>query len=156
MKRDQLAKRLETRWRELYDAVQGLSEDALQEPGVVGHWSIRDVLAHVTTWEEEVLKALPIILDGGPLPHYSTLYGGIDAFNAQAHERKEGFTLEQVLNEVKENPPTPPILPGQRPGRSLRTGKPLPAAVASRHLRPLPRARQANPHLATSSLPLIP
>ena len=102
MKRDQLAKRLETRWRELYDAVRGLSEDALLEPGVVGHWSIRDVLAHVTTWEEEVLKALPIILDGDPLPRYSTLYGGIDAFNAQAHERKEGFTLDQVLDELKE------------------------------------------------------
>ena len=102
MKRDQLAKRLEARWRELHDAFQGLSHHVLLDPGVVGPWSIRDVLAHVTTWEGEALKALPVILDGVPLPRYSTLYGGIDAFNAQAHKQKEGLTLEQVLKGLEE------------------------------------------------------
>ena len=68
----------------------------------MGRWSIRDVLAHVATWEEEALKALPVILDGGRLPRYSNLYGGIDAFNAQAQERKQGLTLEQVLEEMEE------------------------------------------------------
>ena len=153
MKRDQLAKRLETRWRELYDAVQGLSEDALLEPGVVGPWSIRDVLAHVTTWEEEVLKALPVILDGGPLPRYSTLYGGIDAFNAQAHERKEGFTLDQVLDELKET--------HQRLLSFLNSVPDAAFARENRFLRrlrqdtygPLPRARPANPLLASSRCP---
>ena len=86
MKRDQQAMRLEARWRELHHAFQGLSHDALLEPGVVGPWSIRDVLVHVATWEEEAMKALPVILDSGPLPRYSTFYGGIDAFNAQAQE----------------------------------------------------------------------
>ena len=102
MKRERLFERLESRWRELHDAFNGLSCDALLEPGVVGRWSIRDVLAHVTTWEGEALKALPVILDGGPLPRYSTLYGGIDAFNAQSQERKRGLTLEQVLKGLEE------------------------------------------------------
>ena len=102
MKRDQLAKRLDVRWRELHDAFQGLPQNVLLEPGVVGHWSIRDVLTHVATWEEEVLKALPVILEGGPLPRYSTLYGGIDAFNAQAHERKQGLSLEEVWKGLQE------------------------------------------------------
>ena len=102
MKRDQLAMRLEDRWRELHDAFQGLSHDALLEPGVVGPWSIRDVLAHVATWEEEALKALPVILDSGPLPRYSTLYGGIDAFNAQAQEWKATLTLEQVFQALED------------------------------------------------------
>ena len=34
------------------------------EPGVVGNWSVKDVLAHVTTWEEEAQKYLPAILEG--------------------------------------------------------------------------------------------
>ena len=73
------------------------------EPGVVGHWSIRDVLVHVATWDEEALKALPIILDGGRLPRYSDLYGGIDAFNAQAQENKRGLSLEcRCLAEFEE------------------------------------------------------
>ena len=102
MKRDQLAMRLEDRWRELHDAFQGLSHDALLEPGVVGTWSIRDVLAHVATWEEEALKALPVILDSGPLPRYSTFYGGIDTFNAQAQEWKATLTLEQVFQALED------------------------------------------------------
>ncbi len=102
MKRDQLAMRLEARWRELHAAFQGLSHDALLEPGVVGPWSIRDVLAHVATWEEEAMKALPVILDNGPLPRYSTFYGGIDAFNAQAQEWKATLTLEQVFQALED------------------------------------------------------
>ena len=102
MKRERLEERLESRWQELHDAFDGLSNDALMEPGVVGPWSVRDVLAHVTTWDEEALKALPIIVQGGRVPRYSTLYGGIDAFNAQVQERKTGLSQEQVLTELEE------------------------------------------------------
>ena len=31
----------------------GLSDVRPMEPGVTGAWSVRDILAHVTTWEEE-------------------------------------------------------------------------------------------------------
>jgi hypothetical protein len=51
------------------------------EPGVTGDWSVRDILAHVSTWEEEALTHLPLILEGGTPPRYSVRYGGIDAFN---------------------------------------------------------------------------
>ncbi len=101
MKRGRLYERLESRWRELHDAIQGLSDDSLLEAGAVGQWSIRDVLAHVTAWDEEALKALPVILEGGRVPRYSTLYGGIDAFNAQAQGRKMGLSLEQVFAELE-------------------------------------------------------
>jgi hypothetical protein len=37
----------------------------MMEPGVTGAWSVRDTLAHVTSWEEEALKHLPLILKGG-------------------------------------------------------------------------------------------
>ena len=102
MKRERLNERMESRWWGLYDSFQGLSRQTLLEPGVVGHWSIRDVLAHVATWDEEALKALPVILEGGRVPRYSTLYGGIDAFNAQAQDRKQDSPLGQVFTELEE------------------------------------------------------
>lgn len=102
MKRERLEERLESRWRELHDAFDELSDDALMEGGVVGPWSVRDLLAHVTTWDEEALKALPVIVEGRRVPRYSTLYGGIDAFNAQSQGRKQGLSLEQVLTELEE------------------------------------------------------
>ena len=74
----------------------------MTEPGVTKAWSVRDILAHVTTWEEEALKHLPLILKGGKPPRYSVTYGSISAFNAQMTERKKGLSLPQVLRELND------------------------------------------------------
>ncbi len=65
------------------------------------NWSVKDILAHVTTWEEEALKYLPLILTGGKPPRYSQ-YGGIDAFNAQMAEQKRGLALSEVQRQLDE------------------------------------------------------
>jgi hypothetical protein len=79
-----------------------MSDSQLTEPGVVGDWSVKDILAHVTTWEEEALKYLPLIAQGGRPPRYSVKYGGIDAFNAQVTERNRGLSLAEVLRQRDE------------------------------------------------------
>jgi hypothetical protein len=79
-----------------------LSDAQLREPGVAGNWSVKDILAHVTTWEEEALKYLPLIVKGGRPPRYSVKYGGIDAFNAQMTEQKRGLSLADVLDQLDE------------------------------------------------------
>ena len=95
----QLLKRLEAAWRAFTQSYAGLPEPDLLEPGVTGAWSVRDIIAHVTTWEEEALKHLPLILRGGQPLRYSVTYGGIDAFNAQATEQKKHFSLADVLRQ---------------------------------------------------------
>jgi hypothetical protein len=77
-----------------------LSERELLQPGVTGVWSVRDIIAHVTTWEEEALEHLPLIAKGGTPPRYSVRYGGIDAFNAQMTARKSGLPLAEVLRQA--------------------------------------------------------
>jgi hypothetical protein len=79
-----------------------LSELQMAEPGVMGSWSVKDIIAHVTWWEEEALKHLPLILKGGKPPRYSKTYGGIDAFNAQMTEQKRDLSLPQVLRQMNE------------------------------------------------------
>jgi hypothetical protein len=101
MKRDQLLQRLETAWTALKESYAGLSDSQLTEPGIMGDWSVRDMLAHVTTWEEEALKYLPLLLTGGRPPRY-TQYGGLDAFNAQMTEQKRGLRLSDVLRQLDE------------------------------------------------------
>jgi hypothetical protein len=96
-KRQQLLKRLEKAWLDFEGSYAGLSESEIQEPGVTGAWSVRDIIAHVTTWEEEALKHLPLVLRGEKPPKYSVTHGGIAAFNAQATEQKKSLSLQQVL-----------------------------------------------------------
>jgi hypothetical protein len=67
------------------------------EPGVIGTWSVKDIIAHVTAWEEEALAHLPLILAGGKPPRYSVTHGGINAFNAQMTQRNRERPLSEVL-----------------------------------------------------------
>jgi len=75
----------------------GLPNSRLTEPGVTADWSVRDVIVHVTWWEEEALRHLPLIIAGGRPPRYSVAYGGIDAFNALMAERKRDLALTDIL-----------------------------------------------------------
>lgn len=96
-----LVARLDSAWAELRDSYEGLSESELTRPGALGEWSVKDVLAHVTTWEEEALKHLPTIARGERPPRYAS-EGGIDAFNARMAERKRDLSLETVLARMDE------------------------------------------------------
>ena len=102
MTREQVLKKLDDAWFALKESYAGLADSQLLEPGVTGKWSVRDVLAHITTWEEEALKYLPLILEGGTPPRYSTKYGGIDAFNALMTKQKAGLAPSDVLKQLDE------------------------------------------------------
>lgn len=97
--RDGLLQRLDSAWQALKQSYAGLSDLELQEAGVTGAWSIKDIIAHVTWWEEEALTHLPLILAGGRPPRYSVTYGGIDAFNARMTEQRRDLTLTEVLRQ---------------------------------------------------------
>ena len=99
MDRSQLLKRLDKAWEAFKESYAGLSDSELMESGVTDAWSVRDIIAHVTWWEEEALTHLPEMLRGRRPPRYSVLYGGIDAFNAQMAERKQALSLAGVLRE---------------------------------------------------------
>ncbi len=96
-----LRQRIEAEWRALQESYAGLSDARLTEPGVAGAWSVKDILAHVTTWEEEALKHLPLIIEGGRPPRY-VRYGGIDAFNALMTEQKRALSFADVLTQLQE------------------------------------------------------
>jgi hypothetical protein len=102
MDRRRLRRRLDGAWAEFNASYAGLSDAELMKPGVTGAWSVRDILAHVTTWEEEALTHLPLILQGGTPPRYSVEYGGIDAFNARMTQQKAGLSLATVRRQLGE------------------------------------------------------
>jgi len=101
MDQGHLLTRLEKAWREFLESHAGLSDLQMIKPGVTGNWSVRDILVHVTTWEQEALKHLPTILKGGKPERYSVTHGGINAFNRIMTEQKKGLTLAEVRRELE-------------------------------------------------------
>jgi hypothetical protein len=102
MDKRQFLKKLDQAWAAFEASYAGLSETQLAEPGVADDWSVKDILAHVTTWEEEALKYLPLILADGTPPRYSTQYGGIDAFNAQITKQKRRLSIAEIRGRLAE------------------------------------------------------
>jgi hypothetical protein len=99
MTTDQVLERLGNAWSAFEDSYAGLSEPELLIPGVTGQWSVRDIIAHVTWWEEEALKHLPLVREGGRPTRYSVKYGGINAFNALMTEQRRQLSLAEVLRQ---------------------------------------------------------
>src|SRR5258705_9999854 len=102
MDRQQLLKQLDKQWMGFKESYAGLADSQMTAPGVTGNWSVKDIIAHVTWWEEEALKHLPLINKGGRPPRYSAAYGGIDAFNALMTERRRAHPLSDVLRQRDE------------------------------------------------------
>ena len=98
MSKEKFLDRINTLWQDFIDSYQGLSSEQMEKPGVAGKWSVSEIIAHVTIWEAESLKHLPIILAGEKPPRYSTTYGGIDAFNAQAMNEWKNVSLAEILS----------------------------------------------------------
>ena len=101
MDKQRLLRRLDKSWAAFKESYAGLPDPRLTAAGVTGDWSVKDILAHVTTWEAEALKYLPLIIAGGRPPRY-TRYGGIDAFNAKMTEEKRGLSLSEVLRQLED------------------------------------------------------
>jgi hypothetical protein len=97
----EVVKRLDSAWAAFQESYAGLPAERLTEPGATGDWSVKDTLAHVTTWEEEALKYVPLLIEGGRPPRYAS-YGGINAFNARMVEQKRGLPLSEVQRQMND------------------------------------------------------
>lgn len=102
MNRQQLLGKVDAGWTAFRESCAGLTDAQLVQPGVTGDWSVKDIIGHVTAWEEEALKHLPHILEGKRPPKYADLYGGIDAFNALKTEENRARPLAEVLARLDE------------------------------------------------------
>ena len=68
----------------------------MEEPGVVGPWSTKDLLGHVTTWEVEMMVNVQRVVDGLEMKRYPD----IDAFNADASAPKRAMSVEDLRQEL--------------------------------------------------------
>ncbi len=96
--------RLEQERARLEELVASLPTGEMAEPGVVGDWSVKDVLAHLADWEAHMLVWLEAARAGqavaGPEPGLS--WRQIKAFNRRLYERHREETLAAVRTSFRE------------------------------------------------------
>ena len=99
MTKDEIMDALEDEREKFMDAIEGLSEEALQEPGVNGDWSVKDILFHLSMWEAELVKLLWQAAQG-ITP--TTVYFGsltVDELNAAWQVQAQTRPLQLVMDD---------------------------------------------------------
>jgi uncharacterized protein (TIGR03083 family) len=97
MKRDELLAVLETARARLDGALDGLEPDELTVPGPVGEWSVKDVLAHITAWDVDLLTNLGNFKRGQKPGRTAWDSSGIQAQNTAWYAELQDRPLERVV-----------------------------------------------------------
>src|SRR5579859_2855855 len=82
----------------MLQALDGLSPDAMLRPGVVGMWSVKDILAHLAIWQSELITALSQLEWPDRVPEIVQIED-IDEFNAQEYRANVRRSLDVVLED---------------------------------------------------------
>lgn len=101
MNRDEILNALEDEREKFLEAIEGLPEEALLEPGVVGEWSIKDLMAHISMWEAWLIRLLWQISQG-ETPTRLIPAEQVDEVNAAWHAQAKDRPLEQVMEDFRQ------------------------------------------------------
>ncbi len=97
--KSELLERIQTEHEKLSETLQGLSEPDMLQLGVTEEWSVKDVLAHLTDWEQRLLNWYQAGLRGQvpPLPAPGMTWAELPALNAQIVERHRRTALNRIM-----------------------------------------------------------
>jgi hypothetical protein len=136
--RSELLEAIRTEHNRLEVTLAQLDEAQMIRPGVVGDWSVKDILAHIVAWEQRMVRWVGEALQG-KLPADPDNWDQVHALNAQIYQENRDRSLADVLEEfprsyqealhVAETTGEKDLLD---PGRfAWREGKPLWKVVAA-------------------------
>lgn len=102
MEKSQIIYDLEASREEFLDAIAGLEDEEMLEPGVVGEWSIKDLLAHISRWEGELVTML-FQARAGKKPDRAEISGQqqIDELNARWHRESRDRSLDLIKSDFR-------------------------------------------------------
>ncbi len=92
---------VQTDRRQLEKYLSRLTPEQMEQPGVVGEWSVKDVLAHLADWERLCITWIEQWLQGKtpqvPAPGFT--WKDLDRINQQIYERNCRRGLQDVLGD---------------------------------------------------------
>lgn len=99
MTRDEILDALEDEREKFLEAIDGLTDRQIQMPGVVGEWSVKDIMIHLSAWEAEVVKLLWQAKNGQKPSSMHFTQVDVDATNQQWFSDYHSRSLERVQDD---------------------------------------------------------
>ena len=100
--KEEVYSQLEAARKELMAVVDGLTPDQMAIP-VFADWSVKDILAHIASWEEYALPDFKRVARGHMPALASFREPEVDKWNALLMSLRRNFPLDQVMYELEAN-----------------------------------------------------
>lgn len=107
--------------------LEGLPKTEWKTPGVCGTWSVKDIIAHLASYEHLLVDVLSTFLDGGPTPYLEKMGTlGPLGFNDAEVASRQDKTIDDVLAEYNNTHTQTMALAGRIPPETYRQNGTLP------------------------------
>jgi hypothetical protein len=83
--------------------LEAFPASAVDLSGACGFWSVKDIIAHLASYELALIDVLSTFTGSGPTPYLDKVTGGGgQAFNDAEVSRRHGMTMREVLTEFED------------------------------------------------------
>lgn len=102
MKKSELLDWLQEEYRQWGALLDEVGPTRMEQPGVNGDWSMKDIVAHLTGWNRRLASHLQAAQRRGPEPSppWPAHLQGDDEINAWIHESNRARSVREVLVET--------------------------------------------------------
>lgn len=103
MRRAELVAQLNSEQEAWEQLLAQIGEGRMEQPGVAGAWSIKDVVAHLTAWRRRTVGRLEAVAHGRPepVPPWPSELHDDDEINAWFHARDRDKSVAETLAESR-------------------------------------------------------
>jgi hypothetical protein len=103
MSKAELLRDLDEEYKQWEALLAEIGGQRMEQPGVAGHWSVKDIVAHITSWRRRTVQRLQSVVSGEPLPPppWPADLKEDDAINDWFYERERGKSVRDVLDDSR-------------------------------------------------------
>ena len=83
-------------WMSLQSILDFVPDGNMENPGVIDGWSVKDIIGHITTWEDIIIDIIRAKLSNR---EYIRPYEDLNDFNVHQVEMKKSLSLEEIKDK---------------------------------------------------------
>ena len=105
MSKPELLNWLQDEYQQWEELLNQIGPERMEQPGVSGYWSMKDIIAHLTGWQQPRVNACIQAARRGesePLPPWPAHLQTDDEINAWIYDANHGRSLGEVLEESRQ------------------------------------------------------
>lgn len=103
MKRDEAIQQLRSARKEFQDTISGLTEEDLTRAKAIDKWTLKDLLAHIASWDEEMVRVLQTFTMPGESQYTYVISdrNNYAVWNEEQVAARRHLTLSQTMSEFE-------------------------------------------------------